>query len=259
MLRFIEFTVINNALDNIFHIIRMIGIIRNNAVQCFVGSGRGVTGFDNRCAFHVVGRKEAEQITDLFNAVFVVFSCKVSYTGSLVVGHSAAQFFLGNFFAGNGFNNCRAGNEHFGSVLYHVDEVGQSRAVYSAACGRTHDSRDLRNNTGCAGVFEEDLAIAAQSVNSFLDTSTAGIIQANARSTHFESKALYFNDFVSMHFAEGAAFNGEVLSEYINQTAVNSAVTGGYTFAREFFFVLAEVGATMAYETIQFNEATFVK
>ena len=195
----------------------------------------------------------------MLQAVFVVFSSEVSNTRSAVVGHSATQLFLGYIFTGNGFNYCRAGNEHFGSVLYHVDEVSQCRAVYSAASGRTHNCRNLRNYAGSNGVLEEDFTIASQSVDSFLDTSTAGIVQANQRSTHFQCQALYFNDFSSMHFAEGATFNGEVLCEYINQTAIDGAVTGGYAFTRQFFLFLTEVVATMTYKTVEFYEGTFVE
>ena len=175
------------------------------------------------------------------------------------MGHSAAQLFLGYVFTGYGLNNCRAGNEHLGGVLNHVDEVGQSRAVYSAACGGTHDSGNLGNNAGSDGVFEEDLTIASQSVDSFLDTSTAGIVQANQRSAHFQSQALNLNNLSSMHFAKRAAFYSEVLCEYINQTAIYSAVTGGNAFTRKFFLFLTEVGATMTNETVQFYEGTFVE
>ena len=174
------------------------------------------------------------------------------------MSHSAAQLFLGNFFTGNGFNNRRSGNEHLRSVLYHVDKVGQSRAVNSAACGRSHDSRNLGDNAGRNGVVEEQFAIAAQSVNSFLDTSSAGVIQTNARCAHLQSQILYFGDLVGMHFTQGTTFYGEVLCEYINQTTVNSAVTSGYAFTRQVLFLLAEVSAAMTNETVQFYERTFI-
>ena len=174
------------------------------------------------------------------------------------MGHSATQLFLGYFFTGNGFNNQRTSDEHLGGFFYHVDEVGQSRAVNSAACGRSHDSRNLGDNTGRNGVVEEQFAIAAQSVDSFLNTSSAGVVQTNAGSAHLQGQILNFGNLVGMHFTQGAAFNGEVLREYINQTTINSAVTSGYAFTRQFFLVLAEVGAAMTNEAIQFNKGTFI-
>ena len=175
------------------------------------------------------------------------------------MGHRATQLFLGYFFTGNGFNYQRAGDEHLGGFFYHVDEVGQSRAVNSAACGRSHDSRNLGDNTGRNGVVEEQFAIAAQSVDSFLNTSSAGVVQANARSTHLQGQLLNFGNLVGMHFTQGTAFNGEVLCKYINQTSINSAVTSGYAFTRQIFLLLAEVVATMANKAIQFYKGTFIQ
>ena len=175
------------------------------------------------------------------------------------MGHSAAQLFLGYFFTGYGFNNRRTGNEHLGSFFYHVDEVGQGRAVNSAACGRSHDSGNLGDNTGRNGVVEEQLAVAAQSVDSFLDTGSAGVVHANARSAHLQGQSLNFGNLVGMHFAQGTAFNGEILREYINQATIDCAVTGGYAFTRQVFFLLAEVVAAMTDETVQFYERTFIQ
>ena len=175
------------------------------------------------------------------------------------MGHSATQLFLGYFFTGNGFNYQRAGDEHLGGSFYHVDEVGQGRAVNSAACGRSHDSRNLGDNTGRNGVVEEQFAIAAQSIDSFLDTSSAGVVQANAGSAHLQGQLLNFGNLVGMHFTQGTAFNGEVLCKYINQTTIYSAVTSGYAFTRQVFFLLAEVVAAMVNEAIQFYKGTFIQ
>ena len=201
LLGFIEFTVVYDGFDYVFHIICLVGVIRKQCIQGVINTHRVVTGFYDRSAFHVVGRQEAQQVTDLLQAIFVVFCSKMCNAGSAVVGHSATQLFLGYVFTSNRFYYCGAGNEHFRSVLYHVNEVSQCRAVYSAASRRTHDSGDLRNYAGCNSVFKEDFAVTSQSVNCFLDTSTAGIVQANKRSTHFQGQALYFYDFSSMHFA----------------------------------------------------------
>ena len=183
----------------------------------------------------------------------------MSNTGSGIVSHCATEVFLGNFFTSNGLNNCWSGNEHFRSVLYHVDEVSQSWGINSAASRWSHDCGNLWNYTGSNSVFKEDLAVTSKSINSLLDTSAAGIVHANEWSTHFQCQTLYFYDFSCMHFAKGTTFNGEILSEYINQTAINSTITGGYAFTREFFFLHAEVCATMCNEAIEFNKAAFIK
>ena len=255
----VVFAVIYNGFNNIVHVIRSIGAFRHNGVESRIGSCGIITGFNDRSIFHVVGRQEGEQVTNLFNAVFVVFSCELSYTGSTVVGHCAAECFSCNLFTCYGFNNSRAGQEHLGCFLNHVNEVGQSRGVYSAACRWSHDCGNLRNNAGCNGVAPENLAVAGEGIDSFLNTSSAGIVQAYARCTDFQSQFIYVNDFSCMHFTKGAAFNGEVLSECKYKSSINSAVACYYTFTREIFLFLAEVVAAGFYKGINFYESAFIK
>lgn len=62
-----------------------------------------------------------------------------------------------------------------------------------------------------------------------------------------------------MHFAKRATFYREVLSKYIHQASVYGAITGDYTFTRQFLFFHAEVGATVGNELVQFYEGSRVK
>ncbi len=159
LLGFVEFAVVNDALDDVFHVIGSVGVVGNKAVQAVVRPHRVVAGLHDRCRFHVVGGQEAQEVTDLFQAVFVVFRREVRNAGNRVVRHGAAECFLGYFFAGYGLNNRRAGDEHFGSVLDHVDEVGNCRGINRAAGRRSHDCRNLRHYAGSNRVLEENFAI----------------------------------------------------------------------------------------------------
>ena len=173
--------------------------------------------------------------------------------------HSSAKSFSGNFFAGDRFNYSRSCKEHLGCTFNHVDEVGQCRGVYSAACRWSHDSGNLRNNAGCNGIAPEDFAVAGKCVYCFLDTSSAGVVQAYARSTYLESQFVYVNDFSCMHFAQGSAFYCEVLCKCKYESAVNSTITCNNTFARKIFLFLAEVVATGFNERVDFYERAFIK
>ena len=175
------------------------------------------------------------------------------------MSHSAAESFSGNLFAGYGFNYCRSCQEHLRGAFYHVDEVGQCRGIYSAACRWPHDCGNLRNNAGCNGIAPENLAIAGKSIYCFLDTGSAGIIQAYARSTDFKSQFVYMNDFRSVHFTKGAAFYREVLGECKYKSSVYGTITGNNTFAGEIFLLLTEVVATGFNECVDFHERTFIK
>ena len=169
--------------------------------------------------------------------------------------HSAAEVFCCHFFRRNGFDNCRTGNKHLAGVLHHIDEVGQSRRVHGAASARSHDYGNLGNNAGCQSVFVEDFAISCQSVNRFLNTSAAGIVDANDRSSHFQGQIQHFTDFSGMHFTQRTAFAGEILSKCIHQAAINRAVAGNNAFGGNFFRLHAKVYATMPYKLIQFHKA----
>ena len=175
------------------------------------------------------------------------------------MGHSAAESFSGNLFAGYGFNYCRSCQEHLRGAFYHVDEVGQCRRIYGAACRRSHNCGNLRNNAGCNGIAPENLAIAGKSIYCFLDTGSAGIIQAYARSTDFKSQFVYVNNFRSVHFTKGAAFYREVLGKCEYESSVYSTITGNDTFAGEIFLLLAEVVAARLNKRIDFYKRAFIK
>ena len=166
------------------------------------------------------------------------------------MSHSTTELFSRNFFRRNGFNNGRTGDEHLAGVFNHVNEVCQSRRINGTACAWSHDYGNLRNYAGSIGISLENSAVTGKCVNGFLNTSPAGIIDTNARSTHFQGHFLYFPDFFSVHFAKGTTFYSEVLSVSIHQTAVYSTVTCDNAFSRQVFLFLAKVSATMFYKLI---------
>ena len=77
------------------------------------------------------GRK-LTQVADLLQSSLRRFCSKMCNAGSAVVGHKRHPVVLGYVFTSNRFYFCGAGNEHFRSVLYHVNEVSQCRAAYTA-------------------------------------------------------------------------------------------------------------------------------
>ena len=173
--------------------------------------------------------------------------------------HRAAKLFSRDFLAGNGLNNRRAGDEHLAGVLNHVNKVGDRRGINRTASARPHDRRDLRHNTRSRRIPEEDTAVTGESVNRFLDTGSAGIVQANARRAHAHGQILYLPDLVRVLLTKGAALYRKVLRERIDKTAVNRAVTTDDAFARQLFLLLAEVRAAMMNQRVQLDKRTFVK
>ena len=221
LMHFVELAVIDNTADNILHIVRSIRIVRHYAVQGLILTIRVIAGINNRSILHVVAGQEGQEVTNLLYAVVLVLCGKVSHTAAAVMGHGAAQSLCGDFLSRDGLDNRRAGDEHLAGVLHHVDEVRDGRAVHSAACAGSHDDGNLGNDTGSSGVAEEDAAIAGQSIYCLLDAGTAGIVDADAGSSHLHGQIHDLPDLMGMLLTKGAALDGEVLGISIDQAAVH--------------------------------------
>ena len=147
LMYFIEVAIINDRSNDILHIIWSIRIIRNDRIEGFIHTGCIIIRFDYRSIFHIVARQEAQKITDLLNAVLFIFCCEMSYTRRCVMRHRTAESLRCNFLSCNGFDNSRASDEHLARVLYHVDKVRDSWRINCTTCARSHDNRDLRDDT----------------------------------------------------------------------------------------------------------------
>ena len=225
LMDFVKFAVVDNHADNVFHVVRRIGIIGNNRVQFFVLTVGVVVGLNQRRIFQIVRRQEAEQITNLFNAIFLVFRREMCHARTAVVSHCAAEFFSGDFFGGNGFDNRRPRDEHLTGIFDHVNKIGDCRRIHSAARARSHDNGNLRNDAARRRVAEENSRVTRKCVDCLLNACAARIVNADKRCAHLHRQIHDFPNFVRVFFAERAALNREVLRERVNKSPVNSAVT----------------------------------
>ncbi|CDE07508.1 predicted acetyl-CoA carboxylase [Prevotella sp. CAG:485] len=258
-LYFQELAVVDDGTDNVIHIVRTFGVIGNYLVEFVLQTVDRVGAFLQRGLFHIVLGHERDEFADELESLFTCLGGEVRNTALAAVNAGAAQFFLAYVLARNGLNNRGAGEEHIADTLGHDGKVGESRAVNSAACTRTEDSANLRNYARCQNVALENLGVACQSVDAFLNTSAARVVQTDYRSAHGHGQIHYLADFLCHGFRQRAAEYGEVLCENIYQTAFNCAVAGYYTIAKGMFLVLAEVGATVCYKHIQLLKRTLVK
>src|SRR5205085_2498394 len=60
-------------------------------------------------------------------------------------------------------------------------------------------------------------------------------------------------------FAQRAAEDGEILRENINETAVDSAISGDYAIARVLLLLHSEIEAAMRDESVEFFERILVE
>ena len=110
----------------------------------------------------------------------------------------AAQFFRRHFFIGYGFHNIGAGHEHVGGVADHENEIGNGRRIHIAPRAWAHNHGDLGNNAGSQSVALENLGIAAQRVDPFLNARTPGIQNADNRRAVTQGHILHLVDFARM-------------------------------------------------------------
>ena len=79
------------------------------------------------------------------------------------------------------FTTFGPGDEHVRRAAHHVDEVGDRRRIHRAAGARPEDRRDLRHDAGGERVAQEDVGVAAERDDAFLDARAARVVEADHR------------------------------------------------------------------------------
>ena len=172
---------------------------------------------------------------------------------------STAEFLLRHVLAEHLLDDGRTGQEHIRGTFRHDDEVGQGRGVHGTTGARAEDGGDLRHHAGGEDVALEDLGVAGQGVDAFLDTGAARVVEADARGTVLHGHVHHLADLLGQGLGERATDHGEVLREDIDKTAGDRAVTGHDTVAQVGLLFHAEVVAAVGHEHVEFFEATLVE
>ena len=133
----------------------------------------------------------------------------------------------------HGLHDARPGDEHVARPLHHHREVGDGRRIDGAAGTRTEDDRDLRHDTRRQDVAQEDLGIATERDDAFLDPRAAGIIQADDRRADLHREVHDLADLFGIRLGQRAAEDREVLAEDEDGPAIDLAVTGHDAIAEE--------------------------
>ncbi len=175
------------------------------------------------------------------------------------MGDRSPQLFGGDRFVGDGFNHVGAGHEHVGAVLDHEDEVGHGRRIDRAAGTGPHDHGHLGNDAGSHDVALEHVGVAAQRIHPFLDARTAGIVEPDDRGAHLHGLIHDLADLLGMGFGQGAAIDGEILTEHEHQATVEGPVAGDDAVAGHLLLLHAEVGAAVLDEHVPLFEGVRVQ
>ena len=176
-----------------------------------------------------------------------------------VVRHGAAQLLLGDFFVGDGLDDVRAGDEHVGRVARHENEIGDGGGINSAAGARAHDRADLRDHAAGERIAQENIGIARQRFDAFLNARAAGIVQADHGRAGAHRQVHDLGDFGGVGFGKRAAENGEILREDVHQAASDAAVAGDKPVAGRALRFHAEIVGVVADEFVELFEGAFVE
>jgi hypothetical protein len=254
-----QVAVIHGGADDRLHVVRLAALLRHQPVELRHFSIRDVrAGLEGRI-LGVVERQEAEQLAHLGDARAVVGSGEVRDPALRRVRARAAELLLGDLFVRHRPDHVRARDEHVARLLHHEDEVGDGRRVHRATGARTHDAADLRDHAAGQRVAQEDVRVARQRFDAFLDARAARVVQAHDRCAHLDRQVHDLADLGSVGRAQRSAEHREVLSEDEDAPPVHGAVARHDAVAEHLLLLHAEVGTAMGDEAIDLDEAARVE
>ena len=256
---FKELAVIYDALDDSVHVVGLVGAVGNDFVQRIVGPAGRILGRTLRGGLQVVLGQEGEQLLDHGDAFPFVIGGEMGNAAPGSVDGGSAQVFLGDGLAGDLLDDAGARQEHVGRVFHHQGEVGQGGGVNGSAGAGTEHAADLGDDAGGQDVALEDLAIARQGVDPFLDPGASAVVEADDRSPVAQGHVHHLADLFGHGLAEGSAVDGEILGKDVHEAAADGTLTRHYAVSVEMLPLHAEVGAAVPDKHVILLETPFVQ
>ena len=149
------------------------------------------------------------------------------------VGRRAAEPLRVDVLVGHGLHDVRPGDEHVARALDHDGEVRDRRRVHRSPGARAQDDRELRHDAGRQGVAQEDVGVAAERHDAFLDPRAAGIVQADDRRADLHREVHDLADLLGVRLRQRSTEHREVLAEDEDEPAVDRAVAGDDAVAED--------------------------
>ena len=118
----------------------------------------------------------------------------------------------------------------------------------------THDHRDLRNHAGGKDVAQEDVGVATERRDTFLDSRAAGIVQTDDRRADLHREVHDLADLLRVRLRQRAAEDREVLAEDEHEAAIDRPVSGDDAIAEEPLRRGPNVRRAMGDECVELDE-----
>jgi hypothetical protein len=144
------------------------------------------------------------------------------------------QFLCSHVFVRHRLHHVGSRNEHVRDSPDHEDKIRDCRTVYRTARAGTEDGAYLRDHSRHHRVPEEYVGVTAERDYSFLNTRTAGVVEADQRESIAHRKVHDLTDLLSVSLSERPSENSEVLRKYIDLTTIDAAIAGDYSVTQRF-------------------------
>ncbi len=254
-----EVAVVHHGVEDVLHVVGQAGRVGHQGAQGDLGAV-GIVGAGPRGrVVLVVERHEAHELTDHEQALLVVRAGEMGAAGAGVVGHGPAQVLLADLLVGDRLDDVGPRDEHVGGVLDHEDEVRDGRRIDRAARAGPHDGRDLRHHPRGQHVAGEDVRIARQGLDPFLDARAPRVVEPDDGRPVAGGHVHDLADLFRVGLGEGAAEDGEVLGEDVHQAPVDLAEARDHAVAGDLHLLHAEVVAAVQDELVDLREGALVE
>ena len=105
----------------------------------------------------------------------------------------------------------------------------------------------------------EDFSVASQGLDSFLDASTARVVETDAGSANESGLVHNFAYLFGVGFRKRATIHSEVLREGKDNFSVDGALASNHTISVNVLLVHSKVGAPVSHQLVVLNERALVK
>jgi len=249
-----EVPVVDDRPDDVLHVVGLVRLERDHRVELGHLAERRVRRRLVRRVLLVVGGHEREQLARLRDARAVVRRREVADAALARVRVGAAEVFLRDLLMRHRLDDVGPGDEHVARALDHQDEVRDRRGVDGAAGARAHDAADLRDDSARERVAEEDVRVAGERLDAFLDPRAAGVVEPDHGRADLHREVHHLADLLGVGSGERAAEDGEVLREDERLAAVDETPAGDDAVAEDLLVLHSELGAAMGDETVELDE-----
>jgi len=159
--------------DQRLHVVRLVRIVRQEAVQLGVLAVDGIGVLRQRGRVGVVLGEKRQELAQGFQRGVLAVIDQVGDTAPGGVNVGAAELLGGHVLAGDLLDHLGAGEEHVGTLPHHDHEIGDGRRIDGAAGAGAQDHGDLGDHAGAEDVFQEDVRVSGQRVHALLDAGAA--------------------------------------------------------------------------------------